>query len=117
MMKRFAIGMMVFSVAVLLSVDATAQARIVKMKGFLHGGNETPPISPSAAAFGWITCDANVDTEVVDCVVNFWNIPGGIALSHFHAGVTGANGPVVCDATPQTPLQASNDGSYRWTCN
>jgi hypothetical protein len=61
--------------------------------------------------------DATPGAESADCLVQFQNVPGGITLSHFHAGQDGANGPVVCDATPQTPIQASNDGRYRWQCN
>jgi hypothetical protein len=99
------------------SSPAAAQGRVVEVKGHLHGSNETPPVSPGTGAFGLITCSVDVDAQVATCRASFWNVPGGIIASHFHAGQNGANGPVVCDATAQTPPQASNDGSYVWTCN
>lgn len=117
MRRRLWIGAIVFSLGGLVGSVGSASAQIVEVRGILHGSNETPPVSPGTGSFGMISCNVDVPTEVAACRVNFFNVPGGIFASHFHAGQNGANGPVVCDATPSTPPQASNDGSYTWTCS
>jgi hypothetical protein len=100
-----------------LLMTAAAQAQTLTVAGTMGGNQENPPISPAQGAFGFTFCTVDVTAEVANCTVTFYNIASGITLSHIHAGLPGANGPVICNATPQTPLTASNDGRYTWRCD
>jgi hypothetical protein len=100
------------AVVTLMSSAVLAQAQTLTFTAQLSGSNEAPPVAATGAG-GDATVTLNLTTRTGTYVVNCYNFPSGVSVSHIHAGGPGVSGPVVVNFSPPAP--ASNDFAFSGT--
>lgn len=96
----------------LMASAVSAQAQVLTFTAQLSGSNEAPPVAATGAG-GNATVTLDLGAQRGTYVVNAFNFPSGVTVSHIHAGGPGVSGPVVINFAPPTP--ASNDFAFSGT--
>jgi|GEM_PF-949157 len=96
------------SIVAILMIATLSYGQMYTVSATAVGANEVPPVTSMGSAS--VTGTYDEMTNMITVTVNYSNLSSGLAAAHFHAGVVGANGPVIVNLAPPTGATSGTFG-------